>query len=174
MKYFIDTEFSERGPDYRIELISIGIVAEDGRELYACNQSFKPKHANAWVKANVLPLLPPKPKGDAGQFPSTALAWMPLDDLRNAIFTFVNGDLDAEFWGYYSDFDWVVFSQLFGGMGDLPTGWPMRCNDLRQYLDHEGFDHISQPEDAPHNALQDARWVRDTYITHSHGRKAAE
>lgn len=32
MKYFIDTEFVDDG--HTIDLISIGIVAEDGRELY--------------------------------------------------------------------------------------------------------------------------------------------
>lgn len=33
MKYFLDTEFHEDGKT--IDLISIGIVAEDGREYYA-------------------------------------------------------------------------------------------------------------------------------------------
>ena len=34
MKYFIDTEFIESGPLNPIQLISIGVVAEDGREFY--------------------------------------------------------------------------------------------------------------------------------------------
>jgi hypothetical protein len=33
VKYWIDTEFIER--PYTIDLISVGLVAEDGRELYA-------------------------------------------------------------------------------------------------------------------------------------------
>ena len=33
MKYWIDTEFIER--PYAIDLISVGLGAEDGRELYA-------------------------------------------------------------------------------------------------------------------------------------------
>lgn len=36
MKYFFDTEFHEDGRT--IDLISIGIVAEDGREYYAINR----------------------------------------------------------------------------------------------------------------------------------------
>lgn len=60
MKYFIDTEFNERGlltrksffNKYRqintIELISIGIVAEDGREYYAISKDFDLKAA--WNK----------------------------------------------------------------------------------------------------------------------------
>lgn len=38
-----------------------------------------------------------------------------------------------EFYGYYSDYDWVVFCQLFGTMMDLPKGFPMYCKDLKQY-----------------------------------------
>jgi 3' exoribonuclease, RNase T-like len=33
MKYWIDTEFIER--PYVLDLISVGLVAEDGREFYA-------------------------------------------------------------------------------------------------------------------------------------------
>ena len=38
MKYFIDTEFVDDGKT--IDLISIGIVAEDGRELYVESADF--------------------------------------------------------------------------------------------------------------------------------------
>jgi hypothetical protein len=34
MNFFLDAEFIERGRHFPIELISLGIVAEDGRELY--------------------------------------------------------------------------------------------------------------------------------------------
>ena len=46
MKYFLDTEFSERGPMWPIQLISIGIVAEDGREFYAHSEDYDPKLCN--------------------------------------------------------------------------------------------------------------------------------
>lgn len=61
MKYFFDTEFMEgfskwvfaKNRHY-IDLISIGIVAEDGREYYAISNEFNPSDANDWVKENVL------------------------------------------------------------------------------------------------------------------------
>ncbi|HXO12259.1 MAG TPA: hypothetical protein VN871_07835, partial [Mycobacterium sp.] len=56
MRYFYDTEFIDDG--YNIELISIGIVAEDGREYYAVSTEFNPERAGNWVRANVLPKLP--------------------------------------------------------------------------------------------------------------------
>jgi hypothetical protein len=35
MKFFFDTEFSERGRSYPIKLISIGMVSEHGQTFYA-------------------------------------------------------------------------------------------------------------------------------------------
>lgn len=39
------------------------------------------------------------------------------------------------FYGYYSDYDWVVFCWLFGKMRHLPFGFPMYCRDLKQIFD---------------------------------------
>ncbi len=55
MKYFIDTEFIEDGKT--IDLVSIGIVAEDGRELYLQSVEFDPSKASEWVQENVFPNL---------------------------------------------------------------------------------------------------------------------
>lgn len=61
MKYFIDTEFIEgfHKPLFGkrrhfIDLISIGIICEDGREYYAISNEFDPKDADLWVRDNVL------------------------------------------------------------------------------------------------------------------------
>lgn len=63
MKYFLDTEFIEgfHKPLFGkrrhfIDLISIGIVCEDGREYYAVSNEFDLKAAwkNEWLKDNVL------------------------------------------------------------------------------------------------------------------------
>ena len=61
MKYFIDTEFIEgvKKPLFGksrhfIDLVSIGIVCEDGREYYAVSNEFNPKDADKWVLENVL------------------------------------------------------------------------------------------------------------------------
>ena len=40
MRYFYDTEFIDNGRI--IDLISIGVVAEDGREFYAVSTEFDP------------------------------------------------------------------------------------------------------------------------------------
>ena len=56
MRYFYDTEFIDNGRT--IELISIGVAAEDGREYYAISTEFDPDRAGAWVRKHVLPKLP--------------------------------------------------------------------------------------------------------------------
>jgi 3' exoribonuclease, RNase T-like len=59
MKYFFDTEFIELAEEKTIDLISIGIVAEDGRTYYAISEEFDASAASNWVKENVLIKLPP-------------------------------------------------------------------------------------------------------------------
>lgn len=56
MRYFYDTEFIDDGRT--IELISIGMVSEDGREYYAVSTAFDPQQAGPWVRQHVLPKLP--------------------------------------------------------------------------------------------------------------------
>ncbi len=64
MKYFIDTEFHSyfhkpllsRKTHHRLELISIAMCCEDGRELYLFSKEFDLKKAwkNHWLRENVL------------------------------------------------------------------------------------------------------------------------
>lgn len=60
MRYFYDTEFLEDGKT--IELISIGIVAEDGREYYAVNDDapWDRIYNDEWLMKHVWPQLPVK------------------------------------------------------------------------------------------------------------------
>jgi hypothetical protein len=144
MKYFLDTEFIESGPYYSIALLSIGIVAEDGREFYAVNREADRNRASGWVQENVLPFL--------GDTPPQALSTIAL-----MIRQFVGED-KPQFWGYYADYDWVVFCQTFGAMIDLPKGWPMYCRDIKQLCDDLGNPELPKQGKGEHNALADARW----------------
>lgn len=84
-----------------------------------------------------------------------------LRELSGEISRFVTCK-NPEFWGYYADYDWVVFCWLFGSMVDLPEGWPMYCKDYKQLIDYAGLK-ISQPVNAQHHALLDAAWLRDSF-----------
>lgn len=175
MKYFIDCEFIEDGKT--IDLISIGIVAEDGREFYAQNLDCDMWKASDWVKENVFPHLQNFTSlvkfsdllhhwNDEYQGKGWYRGWLRklTGDLKIAIIAFIGADPKPEFWGYYADYDWVIFCQLFGTMMDLPKGFPMFCNDLRQALNDRGYYQVTQPDNMPHNALSDARWIRGTYL----------
>lgn len=149
MKYFLDTEFIESGPRHPIQLISIGIVAEDGREFYAISREFKPEDANDWVREHVISDLESE---DA--VPRKSLKRIAVD-----VQAFVlQGDVKPEFWGYYADYDWVVFAQLFATMMDLPKGFPMFCMDLKQWSEQLGNPTLPAQSSTEHNALHDARW----------------
>lgn len=154
--WFIDTEFDEDGKT--IELISIGLVSDNGREYYAVSSEFDPNHCNDWVKQHVLPKL-------IGPRISRA-------EIRQRVFELIQESrFDSRsplaFWGYFADYDWVVFCQLFGKMVDLPEGFPMYCNDLRQLMTEHSIHKDAlpkQPKSTEHNALSDARWTKEAYL----------
>jgi 3' exoribonuclease, RNase T-like len=149
MKYFLDTEFMESGHLFPVTLLSIGIVAADGREFYAVNKEADRTLANDWVKANVIPHL-----GETNKLSHV--------DIGHAVLGFVSEE-KPEFWGYYADYDWVVFAQLFGAMIDLPKGWPMYCRDIKQLCDSLGNPKLPEQGKNEHNALADARWNQKAY-----------
>lgn len=163
MKYFYDTEFIEDGRT--IDLISIAIVAEDGREYYAISKEFKPRKASKWVKENVLNHLPPRRPSfyDSPRIKGESLAWKSRKQIAQDILDFVGED-SPEFWAYYADYDHVALCQLFGRMIDLPTHFPMYTRDLKQLLDDRGNPKMPKPKDE-HQALSDARWVKEVYDT---------
>lgn len=167
MKYYYDTEFIERGADYPIELISIGVVAEDGRSYYAISTEFKPRHADDWVKENVLSHLPPRrvnfsDPSESPRVKSESLAWKSRAQIKADLLKFI-GDDKPEFWGYYADYDHVVLCQLFGRMIDLPKGWPMFTRDLIQECKRLGNPDLPEQGKGEHHALADARWNKRVY-----------
>lgn len=58
MRFFLDTEFYEEPG--KLNLISLGLVSETGREYYA-EADFNPQACNDWVRENVFPHLRNKP-----------------------------------------------------------------------------------------------------------------
>lgn len=263
MNYFIDTEFLE-GTQKRmfgetkptIDLISIGIVREDGREYYAISKDFNLKEAwnrydiksmsnkggigeNThdkvyWIRDNVLkPIYDQFISGDTKnkyEFTYKTMKWLinnfgktnkqiatdikmfvalkdldcgfntrlPLDDsnaeYHNRMTNLIaqNERYKPQFYGYYSDYDWVAFCWLFGKMIDLPKHFPMYCIDLKQMLDvryKDGYyymshipvddtypsiiksvkiDKVEKHPDYPkqtneHSAIHDARWNFELY-----------
>ncbi|SEE51387.1 3'-5' exoribonuclease domain-containing protein [Bradyrhizobium lablabi] len=148
MRYWFDTEFIEDGKT--IDLLSIGIVAEDGRELYLENLSADVSRASDWVRENVIAHLDMVKHGVAHE------------EIGPKVLAFVGAD-KPEIWAYYADYDWVAMCQLFGTMMDLPKGWPMYCRDVKQLCDAVGNPKLPEQGTQEHNAIEDARWTRQAW-----------
>lgn len=154
MRWYIDTEFDENGRT--IDLISIALVSErdDVPDYYAVSSEFDPNACNEWVKANVLPKLPPRE------------TWKPRSVIADEVRAILlhNGD-KPEVWGYFADYDWVALCQLFGRMVDLPERMPFFCLDVRQAMHHAGVKRSELPPEPAnaHDALADARWTKQAH-----------
>ena len=178
MKYYLDTEFHEYAkqpkllglnigePIDTIELISIGIVAEDDRESYAICKDFDLKAAwdNKWLRDSVLKNI----YIEFGGYYNEEIDFYQMNSLLNCIGKtkkqiadevkefcldkYIGIELSLsdniyyidnlptkslpEFYAYYADYDHVCLSWLYGRMIDLPEGFPMYCRDLKQELDN--------------------------------------
>jgi hypothetical protein len=170
LKYFIDTEFIENG--ITIELISIGIVCDDGREYYALNFDCDFSKASDWVKENVLNQLPELPlpqlyvsETSWKKSPTYKAGWRKKGAIADEVKAFINQPLviKPEFWTYYGAYDHVVLCQLFGTMMDLPAGFPMYTMDLKQWCKQLGDPELPAQGKGEHSAIQDARWNRDVW-----------
>ena len=145
-RYFYDTEFIEDGTT--IDLVSIGVACEDGREYYAISTAFDPARAGVWVRRNVLDKLP-SPADPA---------WRSRTVIRDELAEFLAaGEGDPELWAWYAAYDHVVLAQLWGNMTALPRFIPRFTNELRQLW--EAADYPEIPDSGPdqHHALADAR-----------------
>jgi len=147
VKYWIDTEFIER--PCTIDLISIGLVAEDGREFYAESSEIDWTKASQWTLQTVRPQL----EG----------AGMSREDIGYALRRFLEADKEPVFWGYFPSYDWVAFAWLFGNMDELPSHFPQLCLDIKQWAIELGDPDLPQQTGARHHALADARWTRDAW-----------
>lgn len=146
VRYFYDCEFIEDGTT--IELVSIGVVAEDGREFYAVSTEFDPGRAGPWVRANVLDKLPsPADK-----------AWRSRRQIRDDLLAFLTaGPGEVELWAWVGAYDHVVLCQLWGAMPGLPRELPRFTRELRQHWEAAGSPELPATSRDAHSALVDAR-----------------
>ena len=146
MRFFYDCEFIEDGRT--IDLVSVGVVGEDGREFYAVSTEFDPTRAGPWVRSNVLPKLP------AHANP----AWRSRARIRTDLLRFLTAaDGEVELWAWIAAYDHVAICQLWGAMPDLPRALPRFTRELRQRWEDAGRPQLPPPTADAHDALADAR-----------------
>lgn len=153
MQYFYDTEFIDNGR--HIDLISIGIVAADGREFYAVSTEFDPESAGRWVRTHVLPKLPS---------PASRM-WRSRRQIRDGLEDFlgVDGEEPIELWAWVGAYDHVALCQLWGPMTSLPPQIPRFTRELRQLWEDRGCPRMPPRPADTHDALVDARHNRRRY-----------
>lgn len=163
MRYFIDTEFDQEDRSREVELISLAIVAENGGEFYAINKNYDQDRASPWLKEHVIPVLwsvnAEMGPGDDISFGGIHCS---LDEMRSHAREFLCRDEEPEFWGYYADYDWYLFTRLWGFM-NMPEEFPKLCLDVKQFAYHLGVRDLPEPLKPEHNALVDARWTKKAF-----------
>jgi len=174
-----DLEFLDDGRT--IELISIGMVSDDGREYYAVNSEapWERIRESDWLVRNVLPSLPitgrtsldsylkvpqnsyPKPTLNLVRADTSNTLVKPHWVIANEVRDFIQAaGPGIELWANYGAYDHVALAQLWGPMVKLPEGVPMFTHDIQQEASRLGLSWDDLPKQAgigEHNALADAR-----------------
>lgn len=115
MKIFFDTEFT--GLHQRTTLISIGLIAQDGKTFYAEFIDYDQTQVDDWLKENVIRklILPNEGNGVGveGFVGDTTF-------IRRHLESWLSQFDSAEMWSDCLSYDWVLFCNLFGGAFNIP------------------------------------------------------
>lgn len=183
MRLYYDTEFVEDGRT--IDLLSVGMVREDNRELYLIvgddHGAVIRAVNNEWLRDNVVRHLPIIVH-DQGSSPRHGYRWDWEWDpkhpdfkhvhsrikVRNRVRKFVAETPDVQLWADYSAYDHVAYAQLFGRMIELPADCPMDTMNVHQEQlrlgvpDHE-LNAALPLNGQVHSAAWDAATAKDKH-----------
>lgn len=144
MRYFLDCEYNGFGG----ALLSLALVPEDGGEelylLFACADAIEP-----WVERNVVPFIGHVPDG-------LKLPVMDREQGAQAIAMYLGDDGEPEIVA-----DWPTDIELICGLLTFAPGRMVTVPELRFRLVQLGTFSPAENSAVPHNALHDARALRD-------------
>ena len=147
LRYFLDTDYNGRGG----ALLSLALVPDDGEELYLTLDW--EGTLEQWVERNVVPYLDSVPQ-------SLVSPRMSRADAARAVAHYLAGDRDPLIVADWPE-DIALFNALLvtgpGVMAEVP---PMRF----QFMPLSGFSTAANSR-VPHNALHDARALRDHVLS---------
>lgn len=183
MKLFFDLEFT--GLHKTTNIMSIGIISEDGKKFYAEINDYDKSQVNDWLEQNVI-------KHFSFNYQNVAIPKMPVcmcnnyackqsfEDVRETLNTWLNQFDEIQFVSDVCHYDFVLMIDLISGHAlDLPINISAVCHDINQDIaayhkisDSEAFD-LSREEflinnsvhikGEKHNALYDAKVIRAIY-----------
>lgn len=150
MRLFLDTEFTDF---IDCELISIGLVSENGHEFYAERNDFDVAKCSDFVKEAVLPLLGSEPAivGNESEVSAALREWLKQ---FNEVEVCVDYTVDLELFGYLvRDPDTLAIPSTIQGHNIWNE---IAAVDIEQYWVENGR--------LAHHALHDARANRFAYL----------
>lgn len=154
---FFDTEFTDLNP-YTGEILSIGMIKETGEEFYIELECDAP--CSDWVKAHILPTLTDKK--------------VSRDEAKSMMATFIGND-EPIMMANVNQYDVIYLYKLFEGP-ETPFFWiPIDFASILYERGYEPEDYIHRGKIFEelgidlaaynqHNALDDAKLIRDTYM----------
>ena len=186
MNIYFDTEFT--GLHKNTTLISLGMVADNGKSFYAEFTDYDESQCDDWIKENVIANL----KFKGGQFtrllrhddgrPNINAIEMraPKEIVREQLRTWLKQFDSVQFVSDVCHYDFVLLIDLFGTAFDLPSNVNASCHDINQDIarhygisEKEAFDlsreellkNVGIFDGAKHNSLYDAFIIRTIYYS---------
>jgi hypothetical protein len=169
-KLYFDCEFT--GLHQNTQLISIGIVSDNGKKFYAELNNYLPDILDKWLHENVISKL---------KFNNTSYYLNKTESIYEVKTDMEGLNHHLEVWlsqfdrvEMYSDclsYDWVLFNNVFGTAFDIPKNIYYIPFDLCSYFKVYGIDpDISREEfsenidsKSKHNALHDAEVIKQCF-----------
>jgi hypothetical protein len=176
MKVFFDTEFT--GLHKNTTLISIGLIAENGKTFYAEINNYDKLQVDEWIKQNVIANL------KFNDIPyGTCIPKIPIcltdkyemksnsSEVAECLKIWLEQFDEVEMWSDCLSYDWVLFNHLYGHAFNIPKNVYYIPFDICTLFKLKGVDpDISREEFADykgdtkkHNALHDAILIKECY-----------
>lgn len=165
MKIFFDTEFT--GLHQNTTLISIGMVAEDGRKFYAEFNDYDKTQIDSWLQTNVIDNLLYD-----GRHESDTQDWFHWGDknfIKEKLTQWLSQFDKVEMWSDCLAYDWVLFCQIFGHAFNIPKNVYYIPFDICALMFAKGVDadinreKFAEVDGMKHNALHDAEVIKICY-----------
>jgi len=176
MKVFFDTEFTGLHKD--TTLISIGLIAEDGKTFYAELNDYDESQVDDWIRNNVIDnLLFNNTDVLLQKSPITGVQTYQIKSNKEAIADTLEIWLSqfesVEMWSDCLSYDWVLFNDLFENAFNIPknvyyipfdicTLFTLR--NIDPDISREEFAGLEIGKDRKHNALWDAQVIKNCYF----------
>jgi hypothetical protein len=147
MRYFLDTEFNDVGG----ALLSLALVPDDGEELYLTLAS--PDPLVEWVERHVVPYLDSVPE-------QLSCPRLPRGDAAHALENYLRGDDDPVIVA-----DWPEDIAQFCNLMITAPGDMVDIRHVTFVLAPMNNFSTAANSKVPHNALHDARALRDHLLS---------